>query len=125
MTKFFICELCGNIVELVKNGGGPLVCCGKPMAYLEPNTVEASQEKHLPDITKTENGIIVKVGSVLHPMTPEHYIGFIYVKTKNGRQRIDLPVDASPEAEFVFNGNKPVEVYAYCNLHGMWKVTLN
>jgi len=124
MTKFYICSICGNIVELVKNKGGSLLCCNKSMTYLEPNTVEASQEKHLPDVTVTENGLSVKVGSVLHPMTQEHYIDFIYVKTERGGQRIDLTISDSPEAEFCL-ADKPVEVYAYCNLHGMWKVTLN
>jgi len=124
MAKFFICKICGNIVGMIKDKGGPLGCCGSSMTHLVPNTVDASQEKHLPDVTKTENGICVKVGSVLHPMTEEHYIDFIYVKTERGGQRVELAVGESPEAEFCFAKDKGVEVYAYCNLHGLWKVEL-
>lgn len=125
MAKFFICNICGNIVGLIEDGGGPLSCCGKAMVYLEPNTVEASQEKHLPDVVKTEKGISVKVGSVLHPMEEGHHIDFIYVKTEKGGQRVRLDVGNSPEAEFCFVNDKPVEVYAYCNLHGLWKTELH
>lgn len=120
--KFLVCEGCGNIVGMIKDKGGTLNCCANTMVLLEPNTVEASQEKHLPDVTKTENGIKVQVGSVLHPMLEEHYIDFIYVKTDNGGQRVALNIGQSPEAEFCFDGDKPLEVYAYCNLHGLWKV---
>jgi len=95
------------------------------MTHLEPNTVEASHEKHLPHVTKTENGIRVAVGSVLHPMAEEHYIDFIYVKTERGGQLTGLAIGDSPEAVFSFVGDKPVEVYAYCNLHGLWKVDLS
>ena len=122
MAKFYICESCGNIVGMVKDKGGKLVCCGKNMTYLEPNTVEASQEKHLPAVEKTEKGISVKVGSVLHPMTEEHYIDFIYVRTDNGGQRVELNVGDSPEAEICLCEGEAAEVYAYCNLHGVWKV---
>ncbi|MCL2851829.1 MAG: desulfoferrodoxin [Defluviitaleaceae bacterium] len=121
MAKFFICDICGNIVGMVKDKGGPLACCGKGMTLLVPNTVEASQEKHLPDVKKTEHGLSVSVGSVLHPMVEEHYIDFIYVKTEKGGQRVNLAVGESPEAEFCCTGDKSLEVYAYCNLHGLWK----
>ena len=124
MAQFLICDICGNIVGLVKDNGGQLACCNQNMTELTPNTVEASIEKHLPDIQKTDKGISVKVGSTLHPMEKEHYIEFIYVKTERGGQRIELDIGASPEAEFCFFDDKPVEVYAYCNLHGMWKTEL-
>ena len=121
MTKFFICKTCGNIIMLVNDNGGPLACCGTDMTYLEPNTVEASTEKHLPDITKTDNGLIIKVGSVLHPMEIAHYIDFIYVKTENGGHLINLKIGDDPEVEINLENDEPIEVYAYCNLHGMWK----
>jgi len=125
MTKFFICGRCGNIIDLVKNGGGPLVCCGKPMDELVANTTEASTEKHLPHVTKTENGIHVQVGSVVHPMEEAHHIEFIYVETKNGGQRVNLGSGDTPEADFYFAGTRPVAAYEYCNLHGLWKTELN
>jgi len=125
MAKFFSCNLCGNIVEMIEEKGGTLVCCKKGMTFLEPNTVEASQEKHLPVVAKTENGIKVSVGSAPHPMEDAHYIGFIYIRTEKGGQRVALNVSGSAEAEFCFINDKPLEVYAYCNLHGLWKTEIN
>lgn len=81
---FYKCEFCGNIVELIKNGGGTLSCCGKPMTELMPNTTEASLEKHVPAATRMDGKIIVEVGSVFHLMPPEHYIEWIAVVTDNG-----------------------------------------
>jgi len=110
---------------MVTDKGTPLSCCGSQMIQLEANTVEASTEKHLPDVKQTENGLSVKVGSVLHPMEEAHYIDFIYVETNRGGQIVKLAVGDSPEAEFCFAANeKPVAVYEYCNLHGLWKVEL-
>ncbi|MCL2566139.1 MAG: desulfoferrodoxin [Defluviitaleaceae bacterium] len=124
MAKFLICNLCGNIVGMVKEGGGTLSCCNQNMNNLVANTVEASTEKHLPEVTKTENGVKVQVGSVLHPMEEAHYIDFIYVKTDKGGHRAALKPGDAPEAEFCFVNEKPLEVYEYCNLHGLWKVEL-
>ena len=124
MAKFLICNLCGNIVGMVKDMGGTLSCCNQNMAHLAANTVEASTEKHLPEVSKTETGIKVQVGSVLHPMEEKHYIDFIYVKTDKGGHRAKLEVGDTPEAEFCFVNEKPLEVYEYCNLHGLWKIEL-
>jgi len=124
MTKFFICELCGNLVDLIDNKGTPMSCCGQKMTALVPNTVEASTEKHLPDATVSGDDMTVQVGSVTHPMGAEHYIAFVYVETANGSQRKDLKIDAVPSCKFTFADDKPVAVYAYCNLHGMWKTEL-
>ncbi|MCL2617463.1 MAG: desulfoferrodoxin [Defluviitaleaceae bacterium] len=121
MAKFHLCEVCGNLTELVKDNGGPLNCCGKPMKFLTPNTVEASHEKHIPVVTKTENGVKVAVGSVLHPMGEDHFIDFIVVKSAKCCHRVMLDINGAPEAEFCCLGEGPIEVYAYCNLHGMWK----
>jgi len=122
--RFFFCNRCGNVAVLAVAKGGVLSCCGEIMRELSPNTVDASQEKHLPVVEKTDGGIRVKVGGVPHPMQEEHFIDFIYVKTERGGQRIKLEVGDPPEAEFVFAGDKPTEVYAYCNLHGLWKATI-
>lgn len=121
MTKFFICRHCGNLVEAVHNSGVPMMCCGEKMQALEPNTVEASGEKHLP-VAKYENGVLtVNVGSVDHPMVEEHLIQWIYVETENGGLRKDLKAGDKPAAVFHLGEEKPVAVYAYCNLHGLWK----
>ena len=90
------------------------------MTHLEPNTVEASGEKHLPAVSVDGDVISVNVGSVDHPMLPEHYIEWIYLKTEKGGQRKNLEPGAAPAAKFVVCEDKPVAVYAYCNLHGLW-----
>ena len=124
MTKFFICRHCGNLVEAVHNSGVPMMCCGEKMQALEPNTVEASGEKHLP-VAKYESGVLtVNVGSVDHPMVEEHLIQWIYVETENGGLRKDLKAGDKPAAVFHLGEEKPVAVYAYCNLHGLWMTEL-
>lgn len=119
--KFYICKHCGNMIGMIKSSGVNVVCCGDPMTELKPNTVEASQEKHLPVVTIEGNIVKVKVGSVEHPMTEEHHIAWIYLETKQGGQRKKLAVGSKPEAEFALaGGDKVVGVYEYCNLHGLW-----
>lgn len=121
-VTFFRCGICGNIVELVKNGGGQLVCCGKPMIKLIANTQDASQEKHVPIASRKDGKILVEVGSVAHPMLEEHYIEWIAVVSEEGIERIHLSPGQEPKALFC---DKPsVDVYEYCNLHGLWKSTL-
>ena len=122
--KFYICNICGNLVDMITDKGIPLVCCGKEMTELIANTVEASAEKHLPECTFSNNVLTVQVGSVLHPMTEEHHIEFIYVETKNGGQLKYLDIEAEPKAEFLFTDDKPIAVYEYCNIHGLWKTEL-
>jgi superoxide reductase len=122
--KFFICELCGNLIGFIENKCTPISCCGQKMTELVPNTEEASVEKHLPDINFSGNILNVQVGSALHPMTNEHYIPFICVKTEHGVQRKFLKPGDAPKAEFSFVDDKPVAVYAYCNLHGIWKTEI-
>lgn len=119
--KFYICKHCGNMIGMIKSSGVNVVCCGDPMTELKPNTVEASQEKHLPVVTIEGNIVKVKVGSVEHPMTEEHHIAWIYLETEQGGQRKKLTVGSKPEAEFALaGGDKVVGVYEYCNLHGLW-----
>lgn len=122
-VKFFKCNHCGNVIMKVVDSKVPVVCCGEKMAELVANTEEASVEKHLPVVTKLDEcSIKVEVGSVAHPMTPEHHIAFIYVETENGGMRIDL--HDKPEAIFCTCADKPIAVYEYCNLHGLWKTVL-
>jgi len=119
--KFFVCNRCGNMLGLIVDKGIPLMCCGEKMSELVPNTVEASVEKHLPVVAVNNNEINVQVGSVLHPMEEAHHISFIYVHTENGGQRKCLKIGEEPKASFAFIDDKPIAVYAYCNLHGLWK----
>ena len=120
--KFFICPHCGNIIAMVRASGVPVVCCGEPMKELVANTVEASVEKHLPVLTVEGNLVKVDVGSAAHPMVPEHLIEWISLQTKDGSQIKFLEAGNVPHAVFALSeGDKAVAVYAYCNLHGLWK----
>lgn len=122
--KFYVCEHCGNIIEKVKDSRVPVFCCGQKMKELVPNTVEASGEKHKP-VAGVMDGIVrVNVGSVDHPMVEAHYIEWLYLETENGGQFKYLKPDEAPYAEFALGNEKPVAVYAYCNLHGLWKTDL-
>lgn len=117
--KFFKCEICGNMVGLIQNGGGELVCCGQPMKLLEPNTVDAANEKHVPFVKREGNKLHVQVGEVEHPMLDEHYIQWIMVAQDDRTQRAYLKPGSKPVADFdVHDG--AVTVYEYCNLHGLW-----
>lgn len=120
--KFFICPHCGNIIAMVKDCGVPVVCCGQKMEELVPGTIEASHEKHIPVYTVNDNVVSVKVGSVEHPMLPEHHIEWISLQTKAGNQRKLLEPGKAPEVCFrICDGDEVEAVYAYCNLHGLWK----
>ena len=122
-TKFFKCRHCGNVIEKVVDKGVPVVCCGERMEELIPNTVEASGEKHVPVVTLVdEKTIKVEVGSIAHPMLPEHRIAFVYIETERGGIRVNLT--DKPEAVIYLGDEKPVAVYEYCNLHGLWKTEL-
>jgi len=118
--EIYKCEICGNIVEVLHGGIGDLVCCGQNMVLQKENTTDAAQEKHVPVIEKTADGFKVKVGSVAHPMVPEHYIEWIEVIADGTAYRKFLNPGDAPEAEFVLDA---AEVIAreYCNVHGHWK----
>lgn len=123
-VKFYICRHCGNVIHKVHDAGVPVVCCGQKMEELVPNTVDASGEKHLP-VAVVENGVVsVSVGSVAHPMIPEHSIEWVYLESEKGGQIKYLNPGSAPEVKFQVGDDKPVAVYAYCNLHGLWMVEL-
>ena len=119
--KFFVCEHCGNIIGVIHDAGVPMMCCGQKMKQLVPGEVEASTEKHIPVVT-VENGIVkVVIGSALHPMEEAHSIKWVYLQTDKGGQRKVLSAGDVPEVNFALCDETPVAVYAYCNLHGLWK----
>lgn len=123
-VKFYVCNHCGNMVEMVKNSGVPIICCGEPMNEVKANTVDASQEKHVPVVNVNGNKVSVEVGAVPHPMEPEHHIAWIYLETTKGAQKKVLKAGDSPKASFALEGEELLAVYEYCNLHGLWKVEL-
>ena len=123
--RFYICEHCGNIVTFVKSSGVPVMCCGQKMTELVPGTTDAAVEKHVPVIQAEGAQVIVTVGSVEHPMIPEHFIEWIALETRQGNQRKPLAPGQKPQAEFMIcEGDEVVAAYAYCNLHGLWKGTV-
>ena len=120
--KYFICKHCGNIYAAVKQTKVPVMCCGAKMEEIIPGTVEASVEKHVPVYTVEGNLVKVEVGSVEHPMQDVHYIEWISIQTKQGNQRKALVPGQKPEVCFsICDGDEVEAVYAYCNLHGLWK----
>ena len=123
-VKFYICEHCGNVIEKVEDHGVPVMCCGQKMAELVPGVVEASREKHIPVAVVEGDRVKVSVGSIAHPMAEEHSILWVALESDKGLYRKHLEVGAAPEAVFALADEKPIAVYAYCNLHGLWKQEL-
>ncbi|MCL2694775.1 MAG: desulfoferrodoxin [Clostridiales bacterium] len=121
--KFFLCKHCGNLVGMIDNAGVPMICCGEKMTELIPNTVDAAAEKHVPNITRYGEKVIVKVGEVPHPMTEEHHIAWVAVMQENSTFRVALSPTGEPRARACVTDG-PVTVYAYCNLHGLWAASL-
>ena len=117
--QVYKCGICGNIVEVLHEGKGQLVCCGQPMELLREKAEDVGQEKHVPVMKKTDKGVKVKVGSVPHPMEEKHYIEWIEVVTKDGVARKFLKPGESPEAEFEVE-REIVQIREYCNVHGLW-----
>ena len=120
--KFYKCSVCGQIVAIVKETGAPLVCCGKPMEEIIPGTTDAAVEKHVPVYEVKDNKVVVTVGEVEHPMLDVHYIEWVSIQTKFGNQRKALKPGEPPKVCFALcEGDEVLAVYAYCNLHGLWK----
>lgn len=127
LKQVYKCAICGNIVEVVHAAGGQLVCCGKPMELKVENTVDAAKEKHVPVIEKTEDGVIVKIGEVEHPMLEEHHIEWIELHVGNKLYRKFLKAGDKPEAKFKLCSscmNEKMFAREYCNLHGLWKAEI-
>ncbi|MCL1921343.1 MAG: desulfoferrodoxin [Kiritimatiellaeota bacterium] len=131
--KFFICKHCGNLIGLIDGKGVPMVCCGEKMSELVPNTVDAASEKHLPVVKRAEtcvcgcacgNALTIEIGGIPHPMLEEHHIRFVYIETENGGKRRCLNIGQAPAVQVCCCDDKPVAVYGYCNLHGLWKTDL-
>ena len=118
--QVYKCEICGIIAEVLEGGAGELVCCGQPMMLYDENVVDASREKHVPVVTKTELGFKVAVGSVAHPMEAKHFIMWIELLADGKAYRQFLAPGDKPEAFFPIQA-QAVSARELCNLHGMWK----
>lgn len=122
--EFYICELCGNLVFSLEASGIPLKCCGKNMQKLVPGTIDADHEKHVPVIKCSENTLCVDIGAKPHPMEEKHYIQWIFLQTDHGGYFRFLAPKDKPSAVFCLNDEKAIAVYAYCNIHGLWKTII-
>ncbi len=123
-TKFYICEKCGNIVEIIQDSRVTPVCCRQKMTEFIARTVVPCRGKHVPVVSVSENCAQVVVGSVLHPMAEEHNISWVYLETDKGGARKQLNPGDEPRVVFALADEKPQAVYAYCNLHGLWKTEI-
>jgi superoxide reductase len=120
MLEIYKCNVCGNITMVVNAAKGELVCCGQPMIRQIEKTADEGKEKHVPVIEKTPTGILVKLGSVAHPMEEKHYIQWIEVIAGDSLYVRALKPGQKPEAEFSVKDSR-MKVRAYCNIHGLWK----
>jgi superoxide reductase len=118
--QIYKCDICGNIVEMVHEGQGQLVCCGEPMKLFDEKTADSSTEKHVPVIEKVDGGFKVTVGSVPHPMEEKHFIEWIEVIAGDKVYREFLKPGNPPEATFMIDADT-VTAREYCNVHGLWK----
>ncbi len=119
--QVYKCNVCGNIVEVLHQGVGELVCCGQPMELLQEKSEDEGEEKHVPVIKRTETGVSVRIGSILHPMEEDHYIEWIEIIADGVVYRKFLKPGDKPEVEFEIKA-KRVEARTYCNIHGLWKI---
>ena len=120
--EIYKCDLCGNIVEVLDAGGGTLSCCGQDMKRMEEQTADKAIEKHVPVVEVVEDGTVVRVGSVPHPMKDAHHIEWIQMITPDGAYspRHFLKPGAVPETKFKMKTPGAV-VREFCNIHGLWK----
>lgn len=119
-SQVYQCSVCGNVVELLHVGSGTLVCCGVPMRLLSENTTDAAEEEHVPVVDHSQRGLLVKVGSVAHPMEQKHLIEGIQVAADGRSCRQFFRPGDLPEAQFPMEADGPV-ARAFCNVHGLWK----
>lgn len=120
--KFYVCDTCGKMIQMISDTGVPTVCCGSKMRELVPGAVDAAVEKHVPAVSVDGNSVMVTIGEVIHPMTEAHYIQWIAIETKAGSQMKELKPSQEPKAQFLLaDDDELVAAYAYCNLHGLWK----
>lgn len=122
--EIYKCNICGNVVEVVGEGQGQLVCCGEEMKLLNPQTEETMYEKHKPVITIEDKDVTIRVGEIPHPMLPEHHIEFIEAISLDGKylKRKFLEINESPELKFVCNSSE-MKARELCNIHGLWETT--
>lgn len=134
MEKFYLCSVCGNLVEKVIDGNTNPNCCGRPMRELRPESTDGALEKHVPifqvSFNTGDNGkvkrVLVQIGAIEHPMEKTHYIEWIEIETDKGTQRKRLYEGSDPVALFyIADTERILNIYAYCNLHGLYVNEVN
>ena len=123
-NEVYRCSKCGLQMEVTSFGKGGVtapVCCGIPMVLQQENTVDAAREKHVPVVEAREDGILVKIGEVPHPMSAEHYIEWIDVINGNYVNRCYLKPGDLPQAAFYVPLSPKLIIRESCNIHGLWK----
>ncbi len=118
--RFYVCEICGNIIGKIFDSGVPVVCCGQKMSEMVVHSEDGPFEKHLPVVEVADNTVRVTIGAVIHPATVDHHIDWIYLQTEKGGQRKQLSETETPIVEFKITNDKALGVFSYCNLHGLW-----
>lgn len=118
--KIYKCNICGNIITYLDDKGVVPVCCNEQMHELVPKNKDELQEKHVPVVETKDNVVTVKIGEVAHPMSNEHYIEWIILETDKAKYIRTLKPGCEPIASFVLHDEKPIKVYAYCNIHSLW-----
>ena len=116
-TRFYKCKDGIEVFAQTDERFATQICDG--LVEVVPNSVDAAVEKHVPIIETDEGGVLVKVGSVPHPMDEAHYIMWIEAHTATEVQRKYLKPGDAPEALFALPA-EGLTVYTYCNLHGLW-----
>lgn len=122
LRDLYYCKICTNLVEIFQEGSPALVCCGQDMIRLEAQTEDKGREKHVPVVEETDSGVLVKVGSVDHPMEEKHHIKFIEIITAgNEILRAELKPGDRPQAEFPVKKDNITKAREFCNVHMLWK----
>ena len=123
-NRFHICKSCGNIVGMLHDSGTPIMCCGREMTRLEPNTSDKNSEKHLPKVTVKGDTVTVDIEAVTYPTAEDHGVPWVYLQTDRGGQRKCLIPHVETQAFFSLCNEKPVAVYAFCDMNGLWKTDI-
>jgi len=118
--NIYYCEICDRICYTYPVDS-ELVCCNQPMNLLEAKTEDKGNEKHVPVVKRLENGKIeVKIGDVPHPMEEKHHIQWVFIDQGDFYQIGTLSPGDEPKLTFTIREDLPLDVYEYCNVHGLW-----
>lgn len=119
LKQIYKCNVCGNIIEVIHEAKGQLVCCEQSMELKKEQNTGEYAEKHAPVIEKNKEGVSVNIGKINHPMEEEHYIEWIEISTDKSYSRKFLKPGNKPHANFPVKSDIK-KARMYCNIHGLW-----